>query len=38
MCIPTTYINNKKGNLQYFAVGALTQKELEPRINTLLNE
>ena len=38
MGIPTTYIINKKGNLQYFAVGALTQKELEPRINTLLNE
>lgn len=38
MGIPTTYIVNKKGNLQYFAVGALTQKELEPRINRLLNE
>lgn len=38
MGIPTTYIINKKGNLQYFAVGALTQKELEPRINRLLNE
>ncbi len=38
MGIPTTYIINKKGNLQYFAVGALTQKELEPRISRLLNE
>ena len=38
MGIPTTYIINKKGNLQYFAVGALTQKELEPRINRLLKE
>ena len=38
MGIPTTYIINKKGNLQYFAVGALTQKELEPRITRLLNE
>lgn len=38
MGIPTTYIINKKGNLQYFAVGALTQKELEPKIVKLLNE
>lgn len=38
MGIPTTYIIDKKGNLQYFAVGALTKKELEPRINRLLNE
>ncbi len=38
MGIPTTYIINKKGNLQYFAVGALTKKELEPKIVKLLNE
>ncbi|MDZ7658779.1 TlpA disulfide reductase family protein [Fodinibius sp.] len=38
MGIPTTYIINKKGNLQYFAVGALTNKELEPRIKNLLSE
>ncbi|MEL7834846.1 TlpA disulfide reductase family protein [Fodinibius sp. Rm-B-1B1-1] len=38
MGIPTTYIINKKGNLEYFAVGALTNKELEPRIKTLLEE
>lgn len=38
MGIPTTYIINKKGNLQYFAVGALTQKELEPKLVKLLNE
>jgi peroxiredoxin len=38
MGIPTTYIINKKGNLQYFAVGALTNKELEPRIKSLLSE
>ena len=38
MGIPTTYIINRKGNLQYFAVGALTNKELEPRIKTLLSK
>lgn len=38
MGIPTTYVINKKGNLQYFAVGALTQKELEPKIVKLLNQ
>lgn len=38
MGIPTTYIIDKKGNLEYFAVGALTKKELEPRIKRLLNE
>jgi peroxiredoxin len=38
MGIPTTYIIDKKGNLQYFAVGALTQKELEPKLVKLLNE
>ena len=38
MGIPTTYIIGKKGNLQYFAVGAVTNKELEPRIQQLLSE
>lgn len=38
MGIPTTYVINKKGNLEYFAVGALTNKELEPRIKDLLQE
>lgn len=37
MGIPTTYIIGRKGNLQYFAVGALTNKELEPRIKKLLS-
>ncbi|MGD8428604.1 MAG: TlpA disulfide reductase family protein [Balneolaceae bacterium] len=38
MGIPTTYLIDKEGKLQYFAVGALTQKELEPRIKKLLGE
>lgn len=38
MGIPTTYIIGRKGNLRYFAVGALTKKELEPRIKELLEE
>lgn len=37
MGIPTTYIIGKEGNLQYFAVGALTNTELEPRIQELLD-
>lgn len=37
MGIPTSYIIGREGNLQYFAVGALTKKELEPRIEKLLN-
>jgi peroxiredoxin len=36
MGIPTTYIIGKDGNLKYFAVGALTKKELEPRLKKLL--
>lgn len=36
MGIPTTYIIGKNGNLKYFAVGALTTKELEPRLQELL--
>ncbi len=38
MGIPTTYIIGREGNLRYFAVGALTNKELEPRIKELLAE
>lgn len=38
MGIPTSYVIDKQGKLQYFAVGALTRKELEPRIQDLLNE
>lgn len=36
--IPTTYIIGKKGNLRYFATGAITKKELAPRIEQLLEE
>ena len=38
MGIPTSYIIDKEGNLRYFALGALTNKELEPRLVSLLNE
>ncbi|MDZ7689748.1 MAG: TlpA disulfide reductase family protein [Balneolaceae bacterium] len=38
MGIPTSYIINKQGNLEYFSVGALTKKELEPRLKELLEE
>jgi len=38
MGIPTSYIIDKEGVLRYFAVGALTQKELEPRIQKMLAE
>lgn len=38
MGIPTTYVINPKGNLQYFAVGAVTNNELEPRIKALLED
>jgi len=38
MGIPTTYLIDRSGNLRYFAVGALTKKELEPRIKALLHE
>lgn len=37
MGVPTTYIIGREGNLQYFAVGALTNEELEPRLKKLLN-
>lgn len=38
MGIPTTYIIGKEGSLRYFAVGPVTKKEIEPRIQKLLNE
>lgn len=38
MGIPTSYIIDRQGNLRYFAVGALTQKELEPKLQRLLSE
>lgn len=38
MGIPTTYIIGKQGELRYFAVGAVTNKELEPRLKELLEE
>ena len=38
MAIPTTYIINKDGLVRYFATGAVTKKELEPRIKKLLNQ
>lgn len=38
MGIPTSYIIDKQGNLRYFSVGALTKKELEPRLQELLKE
>ncbi len=36
--IPTTYIIDKEGNLRYFATGAITKKELAPRVEKLLRE
>lgn len=38
MGIPTSYIIDKQGDLRYFSVGALTQKELEPRLKDLLQD
>lgn len=38
MGIPTTYVIGREGNLEYFAVGALTNEELEPRLKELLNK
>ncbi|MCH2450830.1 MAG: TlpA family protein disulfide reductase [Gracilimonas sp.] len=38
MGIPTTYIIGRQGKLRYFAVGAVSKKELEPRIKELLAE
>jgi peroxiredoxin len=38
MGVPTTYLIDKKGDLRYFATGAITRKELEPRLEKLLKE
>lgn len=38
MGIPTSYIIDKQGDLRYFSVGALTKKELEPRLKDLLQD
>lgn len=38
MGIPTSYIIDKQGDLRYFSVGALTKKELEPRLKELLQD
>lgn len=38
MGIPTTYIIGKKGYIRYYAAGALSKKELKPRLERLLNE
>lgn len=38
MGVPTTYLLDKEGNLRYFATGAITKEELEPRLQKLINE
>lgn len=38
MGIPSSYLIGKKGNIRYFTVGPLTEKELAPRIKQLLEE
>jgi peroxiredoxin len=38
MSYPTTYIIDQKGNLRYFATGAVTGKEVKIRLNSLLDE
>lgn len=38
MGVPTTYIIDQEGNLRYFATGAITKAELEPRLQKLLKE
>ena len=38
MGIPSSYIIGKDGNLRYYAVGPLTEKELKPKIDKLLAE
>jgi peroxiredoxin len=35
---PTTYIIGPKGDLRYFAAGAVTEKEVRPRLDKLLGE
>jgi peroxiredoxin len=35
---PSTFIIDQKGNLRYFATGAVTGKEVKPRLNKLLDE
>ena len=38
MGVPTTYIVDRDGNLRYFATGAVTKKEIAPRLEKLINE
>lgn len=38
MAIPTSYIIGKEGHIRYFATGAVTRAELEPRLRKLLSE
>ena len=38
MGVPTTYIVDQQGNLRYFATGAVSKKEIEPRLKKLLAE
>lgn len=38
MGVPTTYIVDREGNLRYFATGAVTKKEIEPRLQKLLGK
>ena len=38
MAIPTTFIIDQEGYLEYYAAGAVTQKELEPRIRKMLGK
>jgi peroxiredoxin len=38
MGVPTTYLIDKEGNLRYFATGAVTKKEIELRLEKLLEE
>lgn len=38
MAVPTSYIIGKEGQIRYFATGAVTRAELEPRLRKLLAE
>jgi peroxiredoxin len=38
MGVPTTYLIDKEGNLRYFATGAVTKAEIEPRLEKILKE